>query len=118
MLILLPVSLPAAPGSSPPQPLCAEWRIGYGIHAARINDGEFTHAANRYGDQTMKRNASRSHKLPKLPITWTWRDAEYAALRADAADSCDDRVSENFFNSEDERAEVDIIVHGMMRDAN
>jgi hypothetical protein len=64
----------------------------------------------------MKRNASRSHKSPKLPITW--REAEYAALRANAADSYDDRVSENIFNSEDERAEVDIIVQGMMHDAN
>lgn len=64
----------------------------------------------------MKRNASRSRKSPKLPIAW--RDAEYAALRANATDSYDDRVSDTIFNSEDERAEVEIIVHGMMRDAN
>ena len=64
----------------------------------------------------MKRSATRSRKSPKLPIAW--REAEYAALRANAADSYDDRVSENIFNSEDERAEVDIIVHGMMHDAN
>lgn len=64
----------------------------------------------------MKRNESRSHKSSKLPIAW--RAAEYAALRANAADSYDDRVSENIFDVEDERAEVDIIVHGMMRDAN
>jgi hypothetical protein len=64
----------------------------------------------------MKRNAIRSHKSTQLPIAW--REAEYAALRANAADTCDDRVSENIFDAEDERAEVDIIVHGMMRDAN
>ena len=63
----------------------------------------------------MKRNASRSSKSSKLPIAW--RESEYAALRANAADSYDDRVSENMFNSEDERAEVDIIIHGMMHDA-
>ena len=46
------------------------------------------------------------------------REAEYAAPRAIAADRYDDRVSENLFDVEDERAEVDIIVHGMIRDAN
>lgn len=63
----------------------------------------------------MKRNASRSSKSPKLPIGW--RESEYAALRANAADSYDDRVSENMFNSEDERTEVDNIVRGMLHDA-
>ncbi len=64
----------------------------------------------------MKHNAIRSRKISKLPIAW--RESEYAALRANAADSYDDRVSENIFDVEDERAEVDIIVHGMMHDAN
>ena len=64
----------------------------------------------------MKRNASRSSKSSKLPIAW--RESEYAALRANAADSYDDRVSENIFSSEDERAEIDNIVHGIMHDAN
>ena len=64
----------------------------------------------------MRRNALRSPKSPRLPITW--REAEYTALRANAADTCDDRVSENIFDVEDERAEVDIIIHGMMHDAN
>ena len=64
----------------------------------------------------MKRNAIRSRKSPQLPIAW--REAEYAALRANAADTYDDRVSENIFDIEDERAEVDIIVHGMIHDAN
>ena len=64
----------------------------------------------------MKRNAFRGRKLPELPIAW--REAEYAALRANAADTCEDRVSENIFEAEDERAEVDIIVHRMIHDAN
>jgi hypothetical protein len=72
--------------------------------------------ANRKGEQIMKRNVNRSSKSTKLPIAW--REAEYAALRENAADSCDDRVSENIFDAEDERAEVDIIAHGMMHEAN
>ncbi len=64
----------------------------------------------------MKHSAIRSWKLPELPIAW--REAEYAALRAIAADTCDDRVSENIFDVEDERAEVDIIVHRMIHAAN
>jgi hypothetical protein len=66
--------------------------------------------------EIMKHNAIRSRKVARLPIAW--RDAEYAALRANAADTCDDRVSENIFDIEDERAEIDLIVHGMMQDAN
>jgi hypothetical protein len=68
------------------------------------------------GEETMKHNAIRGRKFTELPIAW--REAEYAALRANAADSCDDRVSENIFDDEDERAEVDIIVHGMARGEN
>lgn len=68
----------------------------------------------------MKRNADRSpgrsRKTANLPVAW--RESEYAALRADHADTYDDRVSENIFSIEDERAEVDSIVHRMMRDAN
>ena len=64
----------------------------------------------------MKRSAFRSRKSPELPIAWG--EAEYAALRANAADTCDDRVSENIFDDEDERAEVDIIVHRMTRGAH
>lgn len=63
----------------------------------------------------MKRNPVSSGKSTKLPIAW--REAEFAALWANATDSCDDRVSENIFDAEDERAEVDIIVHRMMADA-
>jgi len=64
----------------------------------------------------MKRSAFRGRKLLERPIAW--RDAEYAALRANAADTCDDRVSENIFDVDDERAEVDIIVHGIIHGAN
>ncbi len=41
-----------------------------------------------------------------------------ATLRAAAADTFDDRVSEDIFDAEDERAEVDIIVHGRIHGAN
>ena len=56
----------------------------------------------------MKRTAFHRRKLPELPIAW--REAEYVALRTNAADTCDDRVSEDIFDVEDEWAEVDIIV--------
>lgn len=59
----------------------------------------------------MKRIAVHRRKTPGLPIAW--RDAEYSALRAIAADMCDDRVSEDIFDIEDEWAEVGIIVHRM-----
>ena len=64
----------------------------------------------------MKRTAIRSART--LPLPLTWREAEYAALRADAADSYDDRVSQNMFDAEDERAEIDNVVHGMIGDAH
>lgn len=63
----------------------------------------------------MKRNAITSGKSTKLPNVWS--KAEFAALWANATDSCEDRVSENIFDAEDERAEVDIIVQGMRADA-
>ena len=64
----------------------------------------------------MKHNAPRGRKLSELPIAW--REAEYAVLRANAADTCDDRVSENIYDVEDERAEVDIIVDRMIHRTN
>lgn len=64
----------------------------------------------------MKHSAVRNRKSPTLPIAW--RAAEYAALQANAADTCDDRVSENIFDIEDERAEVENIVHRMIDDSN
>ena len=64
----------------------------------------------------MKRIAVRRPKSTGLPIAW--REAEYAALRANAVDTCDDRVSEDILDIEDEWAEVDIIVHRMNHGAN
>lgn len=63
----------------------------------------------------MKGSAIRGRKFPELPIAW--REAEYAALRTNAADTCDDRVSEDIFDVEDERAEVENIVHRMIHGA-
>jgi hypothetical protein len=57
----------------------------------------------------MKRTALQRRRLPELPTGW--RVAERAVLRAIAADSCDIRVSEDIFDVEDERVEVDVIVH-------
>jgi hypothetical protein len=68
------------------------------------------------GGKTVKRTAVQRRKTPGLPITW--RDAEYSALCAIAADTCDDRVSEDIFDIEDEWAEVDIIVHRTYLSAN
>lgn len=64
----------------------------------------------------MKRNAFRGQKSKQLPIAW--RESEYAGLRTYAADSFDDRTSENTFDAEDERAEIDSIVQRMMHDAS
>ena len=64
----------------------------------------------------MKRTATVGPKLLELPIAWL--EAEYAAMRANAADTCDDRVSEDIFDVEDERAEVDLVVHRMQHGVN
>lgn len=64
----------------------------------------------------MKRNSVPSRKSSKRPLAW--RESDYAALRANGAHTYDDRVSDSIFDIEDERAAVDIIVHGMMHDAN
>jgi hypothetical protein len=64
----------------------------------------------------MKRTAGRHARSPALPVAW--RAAEYAALRANATDSCDDRVTDEIFDVEDERAEVDLIIHGMIHGIN
>jgi hypothetical protein len=61
---------------------------------------------------TMKHTTLRSQNQRPLPLAW--RDAELAARRINEADTCDDRVSENIFDIEDEWAEVNVIVHGMM----
>lgn len=62
----------------------------------------------------MKRIAARSPQSRELPCAW--REAEYAALKADAADRCDDRISQNMFDINDEHDEVDSIVHGLAYD--
>jgi len=67
-------------------------------------------------EKTMKRSALHNPKKHELPLAW--REAEFAALQANAADTCDDRVSENIFDLDDERAEVDVIVHRMAHDVN
>jgi hypothetical protein len=67
-------------------------------------------------EDTMRHNPIRAQKFAELPLAW--REAEYAALRANAADSCDDRVGENIFDVEDEREEVDIIARMMIRRAH
>jgi hypothetical protein len=64
----------------------------------------------------MKRRATPSTPSPVLPISR--RESEYAALRANAADTCDDRVSEDIFDADDERAEVDLIVQRLNHGAN
>lgn len=60
----------------------------------------------------MKRTALRTRQLVARSIPWD--EAEYALLQANAADTCDDRVSDDIFDVEDEHAEVDIIVRGMI----
>ncbi len=62
----------------------------------------------------MKPNPIHRRKPAEIPVAWC--EAEYAALRVNAADTCDDRVSEEIFDADDERAEVDIIVHGINHD--
>ena len=64
----------------------------------------------------MRRSTRRARTLPEPPIAW--REAEYAALQAVAADTFDDRVSEDIFDVEDEYAEVDIIARAMSRGAD
>lgn len=61
----------------------------------------------------MKRSALAHQRSPEPPIAW--REAEYAALQVGVTDPFDDRVSDDIFDVEDERAEVDRIVHGMNR---
>jgi hypothetical protein len=72
--------------------------------------------ANGLGEPLMKSTTLNHRKSHQLPISW--RAAEYAARRTNAEDTCDDRVTENIFDVEDEWAEVDIIVHNMIHDAN
>ena len=60
----------------------------------------------------MKRIALRTRQSVARSIPWD--EAEYALLRANAADTCDDRVSDDTFDREGEHAEVDMIVRRMI----
>jgi hypothetical protein len=62
----------------------------------------------------MKRNTLPRRKSPELPIAR--REASHAALQAHAADKSG--VSEDFFDVEDEQAEVGVIVQKMIHGAN
>lgn len=64
----------------------------------------------------MKHNAARSLKVRGIPLAW--RKEQYAALRANAADTCDDRVSDDIFDLDDERAAVDILSRGNIYSEN
>lgn len=68
------------------------------------------------GDAAMRHNTNRSFNPPEMSVAW--RKAEYAALRANAKDSFDDRVSDDIFDIEDERAALDSYAQGKMRFAN
>ena len=53
-------------------------------------------------------------QLHEPPIAW--RKAESTAQRMNAEDACDDRVSENIFDSADEQEEIGIITHRASHD--
>jgi hypothetical protein len=62
----------------------------------------------------MKRTTFPDRKLPKLPIARS--EGEHAAQRPSAADTFG--ASEDFFDLEDEHAEVDVIVQRVIYGAN
>ena len=64
----------------------------------------------------MKSTTLRSQNLRPPPLAWG--DAQYAARKINANNTCGDRVSENIFDVEDEWVEVDKIVRGMIQDGN
>lgn len=64
----------------------------------------------------MKRALTSRRTSTGIPVSW--RAAEYAALKANAEDDCDDRVSEEIFDVEDERAAVELIVHELNHRVN
>jgi hypothetical protein len=67
---------------------------------------------------SMKSTTLRSQNLRPPPLAWG--DAEYAARKINADNTCDDRVSENNFDVdvEDEWVAVDRIVRGMIQEGN
>jgi len=68
------------------------------------------------GESITMRTTPRRTPLPEVSIAW--RHVEYAALRAIAEVTCDDRVSADILDVEDEYAEVGIILHRALRDLN
>jgi hypothetical protein len=68
--------------------------------------------------QIVYRHGGQNTPLCQETVSPIGARAACSALRANAADACEDRVSENIFDLEDEYAEADIIVHGMSPGAN
>lgn len=64
----------------------------------------------------MKRSIHRNFRTNVAPVAL--RDEEYAATLAKATIAFDDRVGEDIFDFDDERAELDVIVQKMNRDKN
>lgn len=85
-------------------------------HASAMQSSNTRTAVFNYGEKLMRRSTRCTRTLPEHPIAW--REAEYAALQADSADTFDDRVSEDIFDVEDEHAEVHIIARRMSRGAD
>lgn len=62
----------------------------------------------------MNRSLSR---MPAPPVRQlAWRKAECSMRQLNAEDCCDDRVTENIFDIEDEHAAIDGIVRGSAYD--
>jgi len=64
----------------------------------------------------MKRSMHRNLKTSTLPVAWS--EDQYATMLANAAASFEDRVSEDIFDFDDERAEIDVIVQRLHHGAN
>jgi hypothetical protein len=67
-------------------------------------------------EDIMKRNSISTQQSAVLPVVWN--EAEFAATWNNITDTCDDRVSEDIFDVEDEHAEVDLFVRGMDHGTN
>lgn len=53
------------------------------------------------------------HHTPFTHLPIAWREAGYAALRLHAADTCDDRVTEDIFDADGECEVVEMMVRRM-----
>jgi len=60
-------------------------------------------------------NRATNGREAQIQPPLAWNDDEYAGLWTSTSDTLDDRVSEDIFDAEDERAEVETVVHGAMR---